>query len=139
MQEIPRSEHPRPQFVRSEWRNLNGVWTYEFDFGKSGMARGLAKSTGFRDPITVPFCPESRLSGVAHTDFIEQLFYHRKLAIPAAWKDLAILLHFGGVDYECEVFINGRSVSKARKGADATFACETPVHPGDVVYQLNRC
>ena len=120
MQDIPRSEHPRPQFVRSEWRNLNGTWTYEFDFGKSGMARGLEKSTGFRDPITVPFCPESRLSGVAHTDFIEQLFYHRKLAIPAAWKGLAILLHFGGVDYECEVFINGQSAG-LHYGGQASF------------------
>ena len=61
MQDIPRSEHPRPQFVRSEWRNLNGTWTYEFDFGKSGMARGLEKSTGFRDQLLT--CCRQRIQG----------------------------------------------------------------------------
>ncbi len=106
---IPRNEYPRPQFVRKEWVNLNGLWTYEFDPGKTGLERGLEKSTGFAGKILVPFCPESKLSGVAHTDFIEAMFYHRKLVIPAEWAGKRILLHFGAVDYECEAFINGKS------------------------------
>ncbi|MFN2283601.1 MAG: beta-glucuronidase, partial [Anaerolineae bacterium] len=68
---IPRPEYPRPQFRRELWINLNGPWTYTFDFGKSGAQRGFASSTGFDDVITVPFCPESPLSGVNHKDFIE--------------------------------------------------------------------
>lgn len=107
---IPRSEHPKPQFFRENWTNLNGTWTYTFDFGKSGMNRELFKSTGFDDRITVPFCPESTLSGVGYTDFIEAMWYHRTISIPEKWHGKRILLHFGGVDYESELFIDGKSV-----------------------------
>jgi len=109
MSSIPRSEYPRPQFVREAWRNLNGPWTYEFDFGKSGQDREVEKSTGFADTIQVPFCPESRLSGVEHKDFIPQMYYHRKLQIPPEWAGRNVLLHFGGVDYVCEAYVNGVS------------------------------
>ena len=68
---IPRAEHPRPQLVREHWINLNGTWSFAFDFGKSGRQRGWAECKGFDGRITVPFCPESKLSGVEHTDFIE--------------------------------------------------------------------
>ena len=112
MDAIPRQEYPRPQFVRETWSNLNGWWSCEFDFSNSGIERGLAKSKGFSRQILVPFCPESRLSGIGFRDFIPAMFYHRKLTIPKEWKDRRILLHFGGVDYECEGFINGRSVGK---------------------------
>lgn len=109
-QNIPRAEYPRPQFTRQEWVNLNGEWTCEFDFGKSGLERGLQNSKGFSTPITVPFCPESKLSGIGYTDFIEAMFYHRTLEIPASWAGKLILLHFGAVDYECELFLDGKSV-----------------------------
>ena len=65
---IPRPEHPRPQFVRADWLCLNGEWSCEIDQGRSGIARGLQRSTGFATPITVPFCPESRLSGIGLID-----------------------------------------------------------------------
>ena len=109
---VPRFEHPRPQFERLEWKNLNGVWSYSFDFSKSGMERGLASSRGFENEITVPFCPESKLSGVGYTDFIEMMWYHRKLEIPSEWEGRRILLHFGGVDYESEVFIDGKEAGR---------------------------
>ena len=51
---IPRPEYSRPQFERLDWINLNGEWTYEFDFGLSGRERGLQKSTGFDGQINVP-------------------------------------------------------------------------------------
>jgi hypothetical protein len=63
---IPRPEYPRPQFARSSWKNLNGTWTFSFDFGKSGKERDFASSQGFEGKITVPFCLESPLSGVDH-------------------------------------------------------------------------
>ena len=118
---LPRPEYPRPQFVRDGWINLNGTWTYAFDWGKSGMQRGFQASRGFDDPITVPFCPESALSGVQHTDFIESMWYHRPLHIPADWADKRILLHFGAVDYESEVFIDGQPAGR-HWGGTSSFA-----------------
>jgi len=117
---IPRPEHPRPQFQRSDWINLNGTWTYTFDFGESGVERRFAASTGFDREILVPFCPESSLSGVAHKDFIRCMWYQRSISIPADWKGRRILLHFGGVDYESEAFIDGNSVGK-HWGGSASF------------------
>ena len=61
---MPRAEYPRPQFERQDWLNLNGDWTYAFDFVGSGMEKRLHESRGFTGKITVPFCPESKLSGV---------------------------------------------------------------------------
>lgn len=107
---LPRPEYPRPQFERQQWINLNGVWSFAFDFGRSGLERGFNRSTGFDQEIVVPFCPESTLSGIAHTDFIESIWYHRTLEIPVEWRGKRVLLHFGGVDFECHVYIDGRHV-----------------------------
>ena len=68
--DLPRSEYPRPQFERADWVNLNGTWSYSFDFGQTGAERDFRNSKGFDGKITVPFCPESKLSGVQYTDFI---------------------------------------------------------------------
>ena len=104
---IPRCEYPRPQFVRNSYVNLNGTaWTYQIDYTRTGMEREIYKSTGFDSVINVPFCPESKLSGVEHIDFIEEMYYHREITIPAEWAEKKILLHFGAVDYECWGFIN---------------------------------
>ncbi len=125
MTKIPRPEHPRPQFERKEWINLNGSWSYTFDFGKSGMHAGreLYKSRGFKEKITVPFCPESKLSGVGHTDFIEAMWYHRTIKIPASWRGKRTLLHFGAVDHESEVFIDGVSAG-THFGGTSSFSHE---------------
>jgi beta-galactosidase/beta-glucuronidase len=128
---IPRSEHPRPQFRREPWINLNGTWTYTFDQGKSGVERGLTESHGFDSEILVPFCPESKLSGVQHTDFIETMWYHRTVEIPANWANKHIILHFGGVDFESEVFIDGQSVGRHWGGTSSFEYDITPyVKPG---------
>ena len=105
---IPRPEYPRPQFERADWINLNGPWSYCFDPGRSGIERRLFESRGFEGRIMVPFCPESRLSGVGHTDFIEAMWYHRRITIPKAWAGRNVLMNFGGVDYECELFVDGQ-------------------------------
>ena len=59
--DTPRPEYPRPQFERADWQNLNGTWTYTFDFGRSGSQRDFKNSKGFDGKITVPFAPESKL------------------------------------------------------------------------------
>ncbi len=129
---IPRLEYPRPQFRREPWINLNGPWTYTFDFGKSGVQRGFADSEGFDGTITVPFCPESPLSGVNHKDFIEMMWYQRSLAIPADWAGRRVILHFGAVDYESEVFIDGASVGR-HWGGTASFSYDITAYvtPGN--------
>lgn len=136
MAQLPRPEYPRPQFRRADWLNLNGTWTYAFDFGKSGHQRGFQGSTGFGDDpyggrITVPFCPESALSGVEHKDFIEAMWYHRKLTVPDAWTGKHVRLHFGAVDYACEVFIDGALVGRHWGGTVAfSFDVTAQVTPG---------
>ncbi|MGC9469224.1 MAG: glycoside hydrolase family 2 protein [Anaerolineae bacterium] len=137
MTDLPRPEYPRPQFRRDGWLNLNGPWTYVFDFGKSGRQRNFQASEGFGDmayggEIIVPFCPESSLSGVQHKDFIETMWYHRKLSVPADFAGKRIHLHFGAVDYEAEVFIDGVSVGRHWGGTVAfSFDVTDYVRPGD--------
>ncbi len=109
---LPRPEHPRPQFERSAWINLNGPWTYAFDFGASGKQRGFTASHGFADKIIVPFCPESRLSGVGHTDFINNIWYQRSLPALDSWKGRQVILHFGAVYYKTEVYIDDHFVGR---------------------------
>jgi beta-galactosidase/beta-glucuronidase len=128
---MPRPEHPRPQFQRPAWINLNGPWTFTFDPGRSGRERGLADSRGFDREILVPFCPESQLSGVGHTDFIEAMWYHRRIEIPADWAGRNVLLHVGGVDYEAEAYVDGRSAG-VHYGGTVSFAMDITalVEPG---------
>lgn len=104
---IPRAEYPRPQFERNAWINLNGEWTYSFDFGCSGLEREWFKSTGFDQKIIVPFCPESKLSGVEYKDFINHMWYHRTISIPQDWANKQVLLNFGAVYYKSEIYIDG--------------------------------
>ena len=128
---IPRSEYPRPQFERAPWINLNGKWSYVFDPAKSGLQRGLTKSSGFDNEILVPFCPESSLSGLRHTDFIECMWYHRTIEIPQDWTGKLVLLHFGAVDFESEVFIDGVSAGTHYGGTCSFYHDITPlVSPG---------
>ena len=65
--QILRREYLRPQFVRQGWMNLNGTWRFEIDHGDSGRVRGLVEKEKLDGEILVPFCPESKLSGVGYT------------------------------------------------------------------------
>jgi beta-galactosidase/beta-glucuronidase len=112
---IPRPEHPRPQFQRESWLNLNGRWQFEIDQGDSGVERGLVEKP-LKDSILVPFCPESKLSGIGNTDFLNAVWYRRDLKLPAAWKGQRVLLHFQAVDYDATVWVNGVEVGRHRGG-----------------------
>jgi beta-galactosidase/beta-glucuronidase len=109
--------------VRPNWMNLNGVWEFEIDGGRSGRERQLPAAERLQGQITVPFCPESSLSGVGHTDFMPAVWYRRTVTLPAAYTGQRMLLHFGAVDYDCEVWVNGRSAGTHR-GGYASFTLE---------------
>ena len=113
----PRPEYPRPQFVREQWLNLNGQWQFEIDAGDSGLNRNL-NQVGHNLPgeITVPFCPESHLSGISHVDFMAAVWYKKRVQIPAEWRGQNVLLHFGAVDYDATVWVNGTEVGRHRGG-----------------------
>ena len=119
---IPRPEYPRPQLVRTDWLCLNGEWEFEIDQGDSGLERGLL-GRPLAGSITVPFCPESRLSGVENDDFLEAVWYRRVVEIPGKWKGRRVLLHFQAVDYDATVWVNGHEVGRHR-GGFSPFTCD---------------
>lgn len=120
---IYRQEHPDPQWERAEWRNLNGEWEFEFDFGKSARERRLYECGALSKKINVPFCPESELSGIGYTDFMPAVCYRREFELSAEEAEKNILLHFGAVDYESFIYINGRLV-KTHVGGYSSFSAD---------------
>ncbi len=121
---IPRPEYPRPQFVRDSWENLNGPWEFAYDFGDSGEPRGMYQAgAAYPATIQVPFCPESKLSGLAHTDFIPAVWYRRTVTLTGAQLDGRVFLRFGAVDYAATVYVNGKKVGSHR-GGYASFGME---------------
>jgi len=124
IKEIPRPEHPKPQFKRDNWLNLNGEWDFAFDFSQSGDDKGWSnKPSALDKKILVPFCPESKLSGIGFTDFIPAVWYHRKFSIPKEWDGYRIFLHFGAVDYDCRAWVNGIPVGR-HYGGGVSFSFE---------------
>ncbi|WP_309930495.1 sugar-binding domain-containing protein [Arthrobacter sp. 1088] len=115
MPALPKPEHPRPQLVRENWMNLNGTWGFEIDAGDSGLERGLARRE-LTSEILVPFAPESVLSGIEHVDFMEAVWYRRTVTIPQEWAGQNVLLHFGAVDHDATVWVNGIEVARHRGG-----------------------
>ena len=107
-------EYPRPQMVRQAWSNLNGLWDY-------AITDVNAETFTAEGEILVPFAVESSLSGVGKRITKENtLWYERTFTVPSKWKGKNILLHFGGVDWKSEVFVNAQSVGE-HKGAYDPF------------------
>jgi len=96
--------YPRPQFRRKEWMPLNGAW--EFAFDESGSLHRPHEVVWSRT-IEVPYAPETVRSGVHVTGFTRACWYRRKLRVPEVPADKRIILHFGAVDYEATVWIDG--------------------------------
>lgn len=117
--EIPRKEYPRPQFERKTWLNLNGEWDYAFDFTNIGMEKEFHKATTFSGKITVPFPPESKLSGVEHKDFINHIWYHRIIRRPEEWAGKNVILNFGAVYFNSEIYIDGKLVGRHFGGSSS--------------------
>lgn len=112
---VPRPEYPRPSFVREDWLNLNGTWEFSRDPGDSGLERGLVDA-GLPERILVPFCPESELSGIGDTDFHHAVWYRRTVRIPQEWEGRRPILHFGAVDHDATVWVDGHEVARHSGG-----------------------
>jgi beta-galactosidase/beta-glucuronidase len=122
--EVRRIEHPKPQFRRDAWVNLNGQWDFAMDPNVVGIKENWQDDPAkFDRKITVPFCVESKLSGIGHTDFMNAVWYHRTFGVPQDWKDRRVFLNFGAVDYECRAWVNGRAVGR-HHGGTVSFAFE---------------
>ena len=107
-------EYPRPQMVRKQWLNLNGLWEYAITPKAQERQPGAWDGT-----ILVPYPVESALSGVMKPLKPDQrLWYRRTFTIPEGWKDQRLLLYFGAVDWETTVFLNGRELGSHRGGYD---------------------
>ena len=97
-------EYPRPQMVRKDWLNLNGLWEYAI---KPEKVKSPPEE--FDGNILVPFPVETALSGVGKRIYKEErLWYKRSFNVPAAWKDKRVLLNFGAVDWEATVWVNNK-------------------------------
>ena len=108
---MKRSEYPRPQWVRSDWLNLNGAWEYRTDRAVSGTDRKFyLNDTDFPETIEVPFCRESKLAGIGDTDFCKCVWYRKKLTIPQEWSGKTVLLHIGACDFATTLWVNEKEV-----------------------------
>ena len=112
----PRGEHPRPDRMREDWRSLNGEWDFEIDNALVGEEKEFYKRDRLDSKITLPFCPESTLSGIGNTDFMAGVWYRRALDIPQKWRGKRILFHIDACDYETTVYVNGKKVGTHRGG-----------------------
>jgi len=121
--EVPRPEHPRPDAFRTNWMTLNGDWEFEIDETGDGESRGLISGTTLNSGIVVPFCPESPLSGVGRYELMKNVWYRRHFELPVAMQGKRIRLHFGGVDYQAWVWVNGR-LAGSHTGGSVEFALE---------------
>lgn len=135
---IPRSEHPDPQFQRKDWLNLNGEWDFEFDFGNSGLRAGVLEKDEWSRKINVPFCPESKLSGIEYTDFIAAVWYRRSVTVTEAQLEGRVLIHFGAVDYETYLYVNGEEAGYHKGGYTSfTFDITEFLTAGENVIAVN--
>lgn len=128
-------EYPRPQLARRDWMNLNGQWDYAI------RPRAEEKPDTFDGKILVPYPVESQLSGVRKkVGETNRLWYRRTFEIPRGWRGRRTMLHFGAVDWEAVVTVNGKEVATHRGGYDGfsvdVTSALTPSGPQEVVVSV---
>ena len=106
-----RNEYPRPELVRADYKILNGNWEFDFDFGDSGVFQEFFKKDSFSKTINVPFCPESKLSGIEYKDYIPSCWYMKKIRYDE-YKSGRLLINFEASYHKTEIYVNGVFVDK---------------------------
>ncbi len=113
-QEIPLPEHPRPDFQRDSWINLNGIWEFQFDSLDQGLDQEWFNRPIFSDEIVVPFPWGSRLSGLEN--LADMAWYSRSLDIPESWSGNRTFLVIGACDWLTTVWVDGELVGEHKGG-----------------------
>ena len=126
--DIPLSEYPRPQFQRDSYVTLNGKWQY-------AIYRNSERFDGYQGDILVPYSPESLLSGLPEGTMVtpqDVLYYHRTFTLPEDFLKDKTFIHFGAVDYECKVTVNGKLIGEHTGGyTPFTMDLSGVVHAGE--------
>jgi beta-galactosidase/beta-glucuronidase len=121
----PLPDYPRPQMVRDTWKNLNGLWDYAI------TPREASKPAVFDGKILVPFAVESALSGVNRNVGPDNILWYRtRFTLPSSFRNRNILLHFGAVDWDSEIWINGTKAGSHSGGYDPFYLDITPFIKG---------
>lgn len=127
-------EYPRPQLVRPDWMNLNGLWDYAI------TPDSVTQPPPAAGKILVPFPVESALSGVmTRFDEYSKLWYRRTFSVPESWRGERIRLHFGAVDWRCQVWVNGRCIGRHQGGYDAFTFDVTDALLGKGAEEISVC
>lgn len=120
VQNILRPEYPDPQMRRAEWMNLNGKWEFAETDDSSKQYLG---DTPYPDTIIVPFCRESKLSGLGRLGFVKNVWYRRSFELDKSWKSPRTRLHIGACDWATSVWINGE-LAGTHKGGSAPIVLD---------------
>ncbi|MER7281955.1 LamG-like jellyroll fold domain-containing protein [Dactylosporangium sp. NPDC000244] len=105
-------EYPRPQLTRDKWQNLNGVW----EFARADVNQAVPTGQSLGERVLVPYPIESALSGIQRHE--DRMWYRRTFTVPKTWAGQRLQLHFGAVDYDAKVYVNGTQVATHRGGYD---------------------
>ncbi|NED99562.1 glycoside hydrolase family 2 [Phytoactinopolyspora halotolerans] len=130
------AEHPRPQFRRDQWHDLCGTWRFAFDDDDLGVEQRWFDKGQFNASIQVPYPPESKLSEINDTTFHPVVWYARDVPVPPVTSGQRTLLHFGAVDYQATVWVNGERLAE-HTGGHTPFSVDiTPALRTDQGSQL---
>ena len=119
-------DYPRPQFVRDNWLNLNGEWSFRFDDLNVGEKERWQENFAGTHTINVPYSYETQASGIGEETFHPHVWYNRSVSIPAEAAGKRVLLHFQAVDYIAKVWVNG-VMAGSHQGGYAAFS-QTLIH-----------
>ena len=108
MKSIRRSAHPRPDRVRKHWQTLNGPWRFRFDWNNEGRKQKWYANPQFDLTIQVPFAYQAGLSGIEEKKHCDVVWYARGISVPEEMRGKRVLLHFGAVDYQADVWLDGQ-------------------------------